>query len=476
MSLMSQAQDYKPFNLKGASLFVNAKYDVQAIRIDSVTTSGMDTIYKNYLSAVPCFANPYGYCIGSWIGSKVIKKNNGWCYFFNANGDTVKFNLLAGLNQSWSLYTYPNKSSLKGSVASIDYLNLAAFKDSIKTILVYQFDSLGNKGALHSDFKISKANGFIKLYNIYDYPGHPQVYELANALHSELNIKNIQSKEIYDFSIGDELHTKNYYTNYFSYSGSYDYLTKKIVLKKRISLNGDSITYTDSIYSKHMEGGYQSLGSATYPKGIILESFSLQDKKLNSLPLALIPNNNFFYIISLPYDTILKRMRKIVPYYSFEIYGNFYRQHHFFEGPSLPNGWNYLEGLGGSYFGPLIYDAIGMQEYGNSLLYYKKGPISIGNPLSPSLLAYAPEAQEAQLAVSISPNPLNSLAALEIRNKPSNELFIFCLSDLFGKEVLHKEFTADKIEIERGALSPGLYLYSLKSQTQTVKTGKVVVQ
>jgi hypothetical protein len=471
VSVFCQAQDYKPFNLKGESLFMNANYDVQAIRIDSVKASGTDTIYKNYLSAVPCVANYNGYCIGSWIGSKVIKKNNGWCYFFNGIGDTVKFNPRAALNTKWTLFTYPNKSSLQANVSSINYINLASFKDSVKTISVYQVDSLGNQGALHSEFKISKTNGFVKLYNIYDYPGHPQAYELANALNSGLNIKNIQAKEVYDFAVGDEFDTHEYYYNSGPGYNNYDYLTKKIVLKKTISLNGDSLTYTDSIYSKHTNGGYPGTVSTTYRNAIIQEVFLLNDKYLNTLPSALIPNSNGFYIPSLQYLTTSMRMRKIVlaPYHL---------QSGFFPYRDQDNCF-YLEGAGGCYFGPRINDACGAlctTETGNILLYYKKGSITYGTPISRSVLTFVQEFKASQLDVSISPNPINNSAFLEIKNKPSNEVYIFSLSDLLGNEVFHKEFTADKIEIERGALAPGLYVYSLKSQTQAVKMGKVVIQ
>jgi hypothetical protein len=61
VSCLVSAQEYKPFNLKGESLFMNAEYDVQAIRIDSVKANGTDTIYKNYAGYVRKFPGPFNY-------------------------------------------------------------------------------------------------------------------------------------------------------------------------------------------------------------------------------------------------------------------------------------------------------------------------------------------------------------------------------------------------------------------------------
>jgi hypothetical protein len=479
------AQDYKPFNTKGESLFMNAQYDVQAIRIDSVISNGTDTIYKNYLSAVACFSNSRGYCKGSWIGSKVVKKNNGWCYFFNVQGDSIKFNLRAGLNQSWTLYTYPNSSSLKATISAIDYVNFSGISDSVKTISVYQFDNLGNKGALHSEFKISKKNGFIKLNSIYDFPDHTQAYILAGALNPTLNIKNIKAQEIYDFAPGDEYHITSYYYNNDpspagSSSSNNQLFEKRKVLQKIITSKGDSVIFMDSVYwSKNILDVQGRVVSNSFGKQVRKDIFILNDARLNTLPLSVVSNYSNYFIPRLLYDTVFKRMQKVVmgPY---NLNGTNYTPLLYVRmaySPYLSPGCHYLEGLGGcySYKNESVYSPSYSTETYFSLLYFKKGSTTWGVPISKSVLTAISTLKEEFASASLSPNPINTSATLEIKNA-SNELYIFSLSDLLGNEVMHKEFTADKIEIEKGNLAPGLYVYSLKSQTQTIKMGKVVIQ
>ena len=171
-------------------------------------------------------------------------------------------------------------------------------------------------------------------------------------------------------------------------------------------------------------------------------------------------------------------MRKIVPD-RFELSGKLYRHPlivRLAAMPNLPSGCNYLEGLGGCYFGPRFNDELYPVEYGNILLYYKKGAFTVGTPISRSVLTSTPESKEAQFSVSISPNPINSIASIEVKNRPSNALIVFCLSDLLGNEVMHQELTTDKMEIARGSLPPGLYVYAIKNQTQILKMGKVVLE
>jgi hypothetical protein len=472
VSCLVSAQEYKPFNLKGESLFMNAEYDVQAIRIDSVKANGTDTIYKNYAGYVRKFPGPFNYiertyCLGSWIGSKWMKKNNGWCYFFNYNNDTLKFNLRASLYQSWVLYSYSNKGYLLASIASLDLISYSGITDSVKTINVFRYDSLGKNIGLHSSFKISKNNGFIELCRMNEYPDIVNKYVLSSAISPALNITNIQAKDVFDFQVGDEYeHVSGYsWIKYGTVRESY----KIIVLKRERGMNSSTIIYTDSVY-KCVESTTpwpNMVKTTTLLKSIIKDTIGPTNyRNLNLLPLSVnkLDTSSLGWIVEeLKYDKILKIMvKKMRP-------PDHKNADHCLIFNDLP-GKLYYQGLGGGYWEDNNFFVF---DY---LKYYKKGSKTWGTPLDPKLFLGADVDHQNPVTISFSPNPINTFATINIKNKPTNELFVFSLSDLQGNEVMHKEFTADKIEIEKGFLAPGLYVYTLKSQIETIKIGKVVIQ
>jgi hypothetical protein len=464
VSSLSYAQDYKPFNLKGVALYINDQYDVQAIRVDSIRANNTDTIYKNYTSYVKNKTNAT-ICKGSWIGSTILKKSNGWCYFFNYNADTIKFNLRATLNQTWKMYGFSNKSSLQASVSSVELIIFSGISDSVKTIKVTKVDSLGKNPEFHSEFKISKRNGFIKIANIFNFPDYVNSYVLAEVRIPGINV-NVQTKDLFNFNVGDEFHIDKYYFQGGPYSESK--LEKRKVLSKMVSSKGDTITYTDSVYtSSTTRNGLGNTNPTTYFKGIEKEVIVCNEVFLLPMAFSTTPSN--IKLNELLYDTSYKKMVKL----SHTMYQN--------TGDCLtsrfgnaPDPLIYIQGLGGPFWEAYSPSYV-FSDY-RHLDYYKKGSESKGTPINPKFLTSAHEIKNDPFVVLISPNPIQSLVVVEVNNNSRPEPYVFSLYDMLGHELIYKEFSDSKIEIERGSLAPGVYVFSLKSNSQPIKMGKVVLQ
>lgn len=79
--------------------------------------------------------------------------------------------------------------------------------------------------------------------------------------------------------------------------------------------------------------------------------------------------------------------------------------------------------------------------------------------------------------VSISPNPLNTSATIELKNTKLNlqntNLILF---DVLGKEIKKIELDDYKIRIEKGDLNAGIYFYKVMNENQIISTGKLVIE
>lgn len=141
-------------------------------------------------------------------------------------------------------------------------------------------------------------------------------------------------------------------------------------------------------------------------------------------------------------------------------------------GGAIPYDLEFIEGLGGGYFSNDVFPNI----YSHNLVYYKKGSKTWGTPIDFKALLTSHNEQTKDLTeVTVFPNPINKLAIVEIKTNSSGEPFTFSLYSLLGDEVIHAESSSNKIEIDRGNLPVGLYIYTVKNKQQVVKTGKIII-
>lgn len=107
--------------------------------------------------------------------------------------------------------------------------------------------------------------------------------------------------------------------------------------------------------------------------------------------------------------------------------------------------------------------------------FYKDGAESCASDVQ-DFLTTVQDIKVNNLSVSIFPNPVNTSALLEITGTEPAEQSAFSLTDLVGKEVFHVETIESKITFERGNLSPGIYVYSVKSNARVFAPGKLIIQ
>jgi hypothetical protein len=80
------------------------------------------------------------------------------------------------------------------------------------------------------------------------------------------------------------------------------------------------------------------------------------------------------------------------------------------------------------------------------------------------------------IQVKVYPNPFTQNATLEVQGEEYNELQL-TIYDVSGRVVLEKQaYSNNKIELSRGNLQPGVYLYQLSGDDALINTGKIVVQ
>jgi hypothetical protein len=132
-------QNYQPVNLKRISYFDNHYRSIKCIRIDSVIFLEDSTLYP-FSNIRPtedgCFT-PYG---DSWVGEKIIKKENGLNIFFNRDHDSIKLNTTALLNESWTAYYIPDSIRIIATLISHDTMSFLGQLDSVKTIAFQVYD------------------------------------------------------------------------------------------------------------------------------------------------------------------------------------------------------------------------------------------------------------------------------------------------------------------------------------------------
>jgi hypothetical protein len=465
---LMKAQDYLPFKLNNTSLYINASSELQAIRIDSVIALGKDTLYKNFPSIVP---SGNSYCRGSWVFTKLLKKNKGACYLYKSDYDSLLFPYIAGLNQSWIMKVNADKSSLQATVTTIAAGTFLGISDSIKTINVIKLDSLGKNGVLFAEYGLSKKNGLVS-YNLYDNNKIYQKYTLAGTSNPMLGLQNFTAKDIFDYAIGDEFLVQSV-NGYYTSTGVIQNITlkKTKILNKRMSLNGDTIVYTDSLYTRYTSITYKGttqVNTIKYNKGVVSDVVYLKKNNLNLLPYELqTPVNG--NVITLKYDLASNTLVKNSDprYSSYENKGCF----NYLLLDGYPDNFHYFKGLGGAY-----YDTYTTFGSSNELLYYKKGSVAWGTPVSQGELTSVMEVQTSVAPAIIFPNPFSKSAVLDLSKNTAKELVTFSLFDFLGKEVMHLETTENKIEIERGNLESGMYLYSVSKNSQFIQMGKVVIQ
>jgi len=172
MILVAKGQNYQTVNPEVISSFADENNHLSFIRIDS-------TGYENSLILYPFSVNQllYAHCyspwVGSWIGSEIIIKENGYNIFLNHQQDSIKINTLAQEGESWIAFGQTGQLHIVASVIEHGVEDFLGLTDSIK-VIGFQINDSGGE-PIESEInemqiKISKNHGLIQTLNFFQFP------------------------------------------------------------------------------------------------------------------------------------------------------------------------------------------------------------------------------------------------------------------------------------------------------------------
>lgn len=479
-SFFGISQNFQTIRNDGIYLFSDTNGNVKSIRIDSVASDGLDSVFCNFNSIRPndlvytCFT-PYG---ASWMGKYIIVNPNGFNFFFNSSNDTIKINTQASLLESWKCFSYINGDYIEASVFAINYISFLGVTDSVKTIN-FQFKDSSGASLSHAinnyNIRLSKFHGLISTLEFFLFPDITSTFQIIGGPGMQ-GKKNIAYSDVFDYNIGDEFH-REFYEGYFS--GNYHATTKISICKiiNKYNVSQDSVTYT---YTR-CEKDITSIGSNTqinYFNDTITSATvfaNFNNLFFNHLPEETIFSNSNTEMSSLNMSFAFNnRLKKTLPISSglyINNLGDSCWTEILFDGCWYNN--SYIEGCGGPYYE--CYS--GIDQYYNKLLYYKKGNEVWGSPLNCAdiLAGINNNAFQPIRQAQIFPNPVNVNSQLKIYDFTHNP-FTLQIFNCLGTKVYEKNITQNETVLDLKSFSKGVYYYVLYDNIGNLTKDKIIIE
>lgn len=141
---------------------------------------------------------------------------------------------------------------------------------------------------------------------------------------------------------------------------------------------------------------------------------------------------------------------------------------------SYMGGWNFGDGNSSTIENPVhTYASAGSYN----VLLKRVTPTGCLDSISQTIIVTGINEFYLNPSVTISPNPFNTSAILELKGKKNNfKNTYFLLFDLLGKEMRKIEITSNNIVIEKENLSRGVYLYKVINENEIFATGKLTIE
>jgi hypothetical protein len=409
---------------------------------------------------------------GSILGRKIYKTQTGWFYLFNRNGDTVKINSQATLNQSWRFCPLPANGYLEAKVTSVISDSVLGAPDAVK-VITFQAKDAGNNNIAHllnqKSIRLSQHWGLSRMLDVFSVPDDTTFYTIAGKSVPAVGIQNLTWPEIYDYHAGDEFH----YTGWATSAG-----WKKIMkVLTRTDFGSDSVKYT----LEHC----QQLMSATYPNystvhDTVTQTFSFIENPgsawLSRLPGEFIRDgysaNDYWFSTQYVPD----RRQKGISWGGFQFTrgwnggdtcwrtGNVYSW-------TISTG-NYTEGLGKTRTYWYQADPPYYAQMEENLVYYKKGAISWGTPITTdcfTLLRIEGKDAEVQKGIKVLPNPAETEVQVTLEGFNPDDSWNFTLYNYSGIRVFSGKASSNQFILSRDGLASGLYILTISDRNGAIK-------
>jgi hypothetical protein len=488
-STLVPAQNYRAIRTDSEYFFLDsARLDIISIRIDSTRTIGNDIHYYNFKQIRQLDYGCFTVAGSSWLGDEVTEKPDGTFIFtrypFAPPDSAHIFHILtqSAINQPWRLYNFHTSADyIEAKLSEIRWMSFLNHTDSVRVITLMRKNAAGQ---IIEDWMngqkllISKNYGLIRLikfddtyYTIYGF------YDLAGKTNPETGITNLRTMQIYDFAPGDEFHTRYYARSYLTPAQTTTISTINRVLNKTTFPAGDSVTYTIEQCQSSCIALYATTTCEHRFDTITLTYSAIKTPELETQPLETasgLSNGSwatYSYMGLMPLDTRLPIFNIPMKYLRS---GQYWTENAGCYSPITYDGCidaqYYFKGLGGPYYycndvswGP-----------SNLLVYYKKGSLAWGTPLTcDSLLQVAVKDYPAGHKLCIYPNPgtrLITISAPDGLQYPCR----LVISDLSGKKVAEFSVNSQSQSINIEKLIPGLYSCRLITQEGEIFSGKII--
>lgn len=225
------AQDYKCVRYGDTAYFINVDGYLRGMRINGVVAyGGGDTLLMPFETERHVWPAGLDGTNGSWLGSRIMDRHDGFFTFNTICRDTVFVNTQASIGDTWDFYNDTTMRSYKATVTALDTISVLGMLDSAKTIRITSYmggviDTLDPVNGY--EMVISKEHGFAKTFDLYLFPyRHPSgvmisdLYNNAVGSISKQKMAFVPTKfhvptqmEVFDFDEGDVFVTHGYTWN-----------------------------------------------------------------------------------------------------------------------------------------------------------------------------------------------------------------------------------------------------------------------
>lgn len=472
-SFSLQAQNFKTVTPLTENFYQKSNYsgnDFLVLKIDSVTTSGTETIYhpmrsfRGNIDSNGCLVPNDT----SWMGIQIVQQSNGDETYFTLNLDSIHIKCGATLNQNWHLYDFANGDYFEATVTALNVQSVLGNPDSCKVITLQKKDALGNNLSdiwNNKSIILSKNYGAVKMYGWRDFPSDTSTMNISYSIATG-GEGNLTADKIFDFAVNDVYEYTNQWNAAPATSGiRYE---RYQVLNKYIAANSDTIIYEYDYKYYQKSYTYNPLDSSiSMGEDTLLQThiFS-QNNLINSFAAQLVIDSSGLWGTT---AGTIQRQFKLASYYNNKMSKMVYPHYSVFNYPCIENGLNWC-------VNPYYYyaEGIGMTEKSEGsacpytyLSYFLKGTETYGTPVDWSILLSANE-NEFEHKISVYPNP--AVNEVSIKSNVAGELSVYNSN---GQKVFIYELQ-NETSVKISHLPPGIYFYSVTND-KGKRSGKFVV-
>lgn len=483
ITYLCNGQNYKCLQSGVKRYFVNAEGYVRGMRIDSVITSGGNTVYYPFHTARGSYL-PYGVVLdsngGSWLGKRVIEDAGGTFLFDNIWNDTTIINTQAHTGDTWVFYNDTTSRYYTATVLSEDTMTVLSSIDSIKKIRINAYNAMGidiSDPVNNFQIILSKNHGFVNIFDLYTFPYHrpdtvygtgvdyyldyingnaglttTRPFKGANFVFSLVDMVNPTFQQLYDWNPGVVFEVKECkgYGDGIPHLYYFDSITNKTVHSDHTEYS-----FTGWTATRHLPKFYTSIpvwyfNLYPYDTATVTGTFSVANSLLIDTVLMPEEAGTFSHLFYYTADTSYCSKAN-----AYALIKSYLEKSYIYRRPfeATQPVYTYKMGIGLTNYnfyiagGPPVYDD-------TTLIYYRKSGHQCGyyNTFFP---IYDPTgiADIQKFIFSLHPNPVTNILTITA----SIQIEQVAISNMLGEVVYKNEPAAKEIHINTEHFAPGMY-------------------